>query len=144
MKIGPSEAKYLRLTFAVNEPGRIANLGVYSTPNVSAFTMPRARKTDAKSGSVAMVSYNVTDLHAKARAVYVSSGEDVKQANNMIDDQPGTVYNFAPPDAAPTAVVDLGKVTKVTPDLGIVFAGSRDTRLLRNAVVARRAAGSVG
>ena len=31
----------------------------------------------------------------------------------MIDDQPGTVYNFAPPDAAPTAVVDLGKVTKL-------------------------------
>jgi len=60
-----------------------------------------------------MVSYNLTDLHARARAVYVSSGEDVKQANNMIDDQPGTVYNFAPPDAAPTAVVDLGKVTKL-------------------------------
>ena len=113
VKIGPSEAKYLRLTFDVNEPGRIADLGIYSTPTVSAFTMPRVRKTESTSDSVAMVSYKVTDLHAKARAVYVSSGEDVKQANNMIDDQPGTVYNFAPPDAAPTAVVDLGKVTKL-------------------------------
>ncbi|HJT82341.1 MAG TPA: hypothetical protein VJ719_14195 [Chthoniobacterales bacterium] len=111
VKIGPSEAKYLRLTFNVTEPGRIADLGVYSTPTVSAFTMPRARKT--ASDSLAMVSYKVSDLHAKARAVYVSSGEDVKQANNMIDDQPGTVYNFAPPDAAPTAVVDLGKATKL-------------------------------
>ena len=107
VKVGPSEAKYLKLTFNVNEPGRIADLGVYSTPTVAAFTMPR------KSESVGMVSYNLTNLHAKARAVYVSSGEDVKQANNMIDDQPGTVYNFAPPDAAPTAVVDLGKVTKL-------------------------------
>jgi len=113
VKVGPSEAKYLRLTFNVNEPGRIADLGVYSTPTVAAFTMPRARKGDPKSESMGMVSYNVTDLHAKARAVYVSSGEDVKAANNMIDDQPGTVYNFAPPDAAPTAVVDLGKVTKL-------------------------------
>jgi hypothetical protein len=112
VKVGPSEAKYLKLTFNVNEAGRIADLGIYSTPTVAAFTMPRTRK-DEKSERIAMVSYNVTDLHARARAVYVSSGEDVKQANNMIDDQPGTVYNFAPPDAAPTAVVDLGKATKL-------------------------------
>lgn len=107
-KIGPSEAKYLKLTFNITEPGRIADLGVYSTSTVAAFTMPRP-----KSENLAMVNYNLTNLHAKARAVYVSSGDDVKQANNMIDDQPGTVYNFATPDAAPTAVVDLGKVTKL-------------------------------
>jgi len=110
IKVGPSEAKYLRLTFNINESGRVADLGIYSTPTVAAFTMPHSRKGESKSESVAMVSYNVTDLHARARAVYVSSGEDVKQANNMIDDQPGTVYNFAPPDAAPTAVVDLEKL----------------------------------
>jgi len=114
VKIGPSEAKYLKLTFNINEPGHIADLGVYSTPTVAAFTMPRTRKTDSgKPENVAMVSYNLTDLHAKARAVYVSSGEDVKSANNMIDDQPGTVYNFSAPDVAPTAVVDLGKSTKL-------------------------------
>jgi len=109
MKVGPSEAKYLRLTFDVNEPGRIADIGVYSTSTVAAFTMPRMPQAD----SVGTVNYNLTNLHARARAVYVSSGNDVKQANNMIDDQPGTVYNFAPPDANPTAVVDLGKVTKL-------------------------------
>lgn len=114
IKIGPSEAKYIRLTFNANEAGHIADLGIYSTPTVAAFTMPRTRKAESgKSENLAMVSYNLTDLHAKARAVYVSSGEDVKSANNMIDDQPGTVYNFAPPDAAPTAVVDLGKATKL-------------------------------
>jgi hypothetical protein len=114
VKIGPSEAKYLKLTFNVNEPGRIADLGIYSTPTVAAFTMPRPRQGDSgKSENVAMVGYNLTDLHARARAVYVSSGDDVKQANNMIDDQPGTVYNFAPPDSAPTAIVDLGKITKL-------------------------------
>jgi hypothetical protein len=113
-KIGPSEAKYLRLTFNVNEPGRIGYIGVYSTSTVAAFTMPRSRTFGpGKSESLAMVSYNLTDLHTKARAIYVSSGDDVKQANNMIDDQPETVYNFSSPDAAPTAVVDLGKLTKL-------------------------------
>ena len=111
-KIGPSEAKYVKLTFNVTEPGRIAGLGVYSTPAVSDFTMPRSRKVvPDKSESFALISYNLTDVHAKARALYVSSGEDLKQANNMIDDQPATSYSFAANDAAPTAIIDLGKVT---------------------------------
>ena len=113
VKIGPAEAKYVRLTFTVTEPGRIAGLGVYSTAAVSDFTMPRARKFALadKSESLALISYNLTDLHAKARALYVSSGDDLKQANNMIDDQPATNYSFAANDAAPTTVVDLGKPT---------------------------------
>jgi hypothetical protein len=107
-KIGPAEAKYVRLTFDVTQSGHIAGLGVYSAAAaVSDFTMPRSRK----SANIALVGYNVTDLHAKARALYVSSGDDLKQANNMIDDQPATSYNFAANDATPTAVVDLGKPT---------------------------------
>jgi hypothetical protein len=39
--------------------------------------------------------------------LYVSSG-DVNRVNAMIDDQPATAYQFAPNDAAPTAVIDLG------------------------------------
>ena len=113
-KIGPSEAKYVRLTFNVTEAGHIAGLGVYSTPTVASFAMPRARKADyQQSGTFALMSYNLTDLHAKARAAFVSSGDDVKQANNMIDDQPSTVYNFSTSDATPVAVIDLGKVTKL-------------------------------
>ncbi|MEY2537600.1 MAG: hypothetical protein QOG67_1340 [Verrucomicrobiota bacterium] len=113
-KIGPSEAKYVRLTFNVSDSGRIAALGVYSTPTVAAFAMPRARKFAAnQSEGLTLISNNLTDLHAKARAAYVSSGDDVKAANNMIDDQPGTVYNFAAADASPMAVIDLGKVTKL-------------------------------
>jgi hypothetical protein len=111
-KIGPSEAKYVMLSFDVTEPGQIAGLGVYSPPSVAAFTMPRARKTNSdRSGAFALVNYNLTDLHAKARALYVSSGDDVRQANNMIDDQSSTIYGFSPSDAEPTAVIDLGKVT---------------------------------
>ena len=113
-KIGPSEAKYLKLTFNVTEAGRIAGLGVYSTPAVSDFTAPRSRKIiDDKSESFALISYNLSDVHAKARALYVSSGDDLKQANNMIDDQLATGYSFAANDPAPTAIIDLGRVTNL-------------------------------
>ncbi len=109
--VGPSEAKYVRLTFNVSEPGRIAGFGVYSTPRVSDFTAPRTRKLPVqdKSDSFALISYNLTDIHAKGRALYVSSGSDVRQANNMIDDQTTTAYSFGSEDVAPTAVIDLGK-----------------------------------
>ena len=112
-KIGPAEAKYVRLTFDVAEPGRIAGLGIYSTPALSAFTMPRASKLNVqdKSETFGLISYNLTDVHAKARALYVSSGDDLVQANNMIDGQPASSYNFGANDAMPATVIDLGKVT---------------------------------
>jgi hypothetical protein len=113
VKVGPTEAKYVRLTFDVTEPGRISGLGVYSTAAVSDFTMSRPRKIAVadKSKSLGLVSYNLTDLHAQARMLYVSSGDDIKQANNMIDEQPATSYSFAASDVAPATVVDLGKPT---------------------------------
>jgi hypothetical protein len=112
VKIGPSEAKYVKLTFNVTQPGRIAGFGLYSTPAVADFTMPRPRKVnfEGKSESFALITSNLTDVHSRARALYVSSGGEVKDANNMIDDQPATTYTFARGDATPTAVIDLGKV----------------------------------
>lgn len=111
-KIGPTEAKYVRLSFNVSQPGRIAAFGLYSTPAVSDFTMPRPRKVsfEEKSHNFALITSNLTDVHSKARALYVSSGSEVKNGNNMIDDQPATTYTFAAGDTSPTAVVDLGKV----------------------------------
>jgi hypothetical protein len=112
-KIGPAEAKYVRLTFDVAEAGRIAGLGIYSTPALSAFTMPRAHKVapQEKSETFGLISYNLTDVHAKSRALYVSSGDDLAQANNMIDGQPASSYSFRAGDAMPAAIIDLGKVT---------------------------------
>jgi hypothetical protein len=112
--VGPSDAKYVKLTFNVTEPGRIAGLGVYSVPVVADFTMPRVhRATQENSENIAFISYNLSDVHAKARALYVSSGADLQQANRMIDNQPGTTYTFSADDATPTAVIDLGKETAV-------------------------------
>ncbi|MDQ6656301.1 MAG: hypothetical protein M3Y80_10870 [Verrucomicrobiota bacterium] len=106
--IGAGEAKYVRLTFNVTEPGRIAGLGVYSTGRISEFTAPRTTGGDNDKATFGLVSYSQTDMHAKARALYVSSGADLKEANKMIDDQTVTTYSFAAGDAAPTAVIDLG------------------------------------
>jgi hypothetical protein len=112
--VGPNEAKYLKLTFNITQAGRIARLGVYSTPAISDFTMPRARRVlPNQSESLTSVSYNLSDVHTKARALYVSSGTDLAEANNMIDDQPGTTYSFSVEDAGPTVVIDLAKETSV-------------------------------
>jgi hypothetical protein len=114
-RIGPAEAKYVRLTFNVSSPGGIGNLGVYSAGAVSDFTMPRTRKIAAGTSAEAMAkaNYNLADLHAKARTIFVSSGDDLKLANNMIDGQPGTAYAFAANDAAPATIIDLGRFVSV-------------------------------
>jgi len=111
--VDPGEAKYVRLTFNVSEAGPIYGFAVYATPQVSDFTAPRSRKLPAwdQSDSFALVSYNLAEIHAKARALYISSGADVKQANNMIDGQTTSSHTFAPDDANPTTVIDLGKVS---------------------------------
>ena len=114
-KIGPGEAKYVKLHLNITHPGRIAAFGVYATPALSDFTMPRPRKVsfEDESATFALISSNFSDLHARARGLYVSSG-DAEQANNMIDDQPATSYKFANGDAAPTAVIDLGRERSLT------------------------------
>ena len=114
-KVGPGEAKYVRLTFDVTEPGRIAGLGIYSTPTVADFTMPRPRKVSLQdsSDSFALISYNLTNLHSKSRVLYVSSGDDLNLANNMIDSQPGTTFGFAATDNSPIAIIDFGKVVPI-------------------------------
>jgi hypothetical protein len=112
--VGPSEAKYVRLSFKVTEPGRIAALGVYGSPSVATFTMPRRRQVNVdESSSFGLISLNLSDVHAKSRALYVSSGDEIREANNMIDDQSTTTYTFAPNDPEPTAIIDLGKMTSL-------------------------------
>jgi len=115
IKVGPGEAKYVQLNLKITHPGRLAAFGVYATPALSDFTMPRPRKVsfENESATFALISSNLSDLHTRARGLYVSSG-DAAQANNMIDDQPTTSYKFAAGDAAPTAVIDLGRERSLT------------------------------
>ena len=135
VKIGPGEAKYVKLSFNVTHPGRIAAFGVYATPALSDFTMPRPRKVsfEENSASFALINFNFSDVHAKARGLYVSSG-DVAQINSMIDDQPATAYQFANDDTEPTVVIDLGRERNLS-RLSAIYAsqpGSVDFYVLRS------------
>lgn len=60
--------------------------------------------------SFALMNYNV---RTTARALYVSSGDDVKLANKMIDDQAATSFGFSASDNSPVTIIDLGKVSTV-------------------------------
>jgi hypothetical protein len=81
---------------------------------VATFTMPRRRQVNVdESSSFGLISVNLSDVHAKSRALYVSSGDEIREANNMIDDQSATTYTFAPNDPEPTAIIDLGKMTSL-------------------------------
>ena len=60
----------------------------------------------------ALINYSVANTR-QARALYVSSGNDLKLANSMIDNQSATSFGFSAEDNSPTAVIDLGKVSTV-------------------------------
>jgi hypothetical protein len=138
-EIGPSDAKYVRLTFNVTRPGRIASLGVYSTPAVSDFTTPRPQNMmPDEPANVSLISYNLADVHVKARALYVSSGADLTKANSMLDEQAATAYRFAPSDPSPTVVIDLGREMPVRRISAMYSArqGMIDFYVLRNLPVA--------
>ncbi|HEX7517035.1 MAG TPA: hypothetical protein VF345_07085 [Chthoniobacterales bacterium] len=61
----------------------------------------------------ALINYNLRDVRTKVHALYVSSGNDLKLASSMIDDQVATSFGFSAEDKSPTAVIDLGKVCTV-------------------------------
>jgi len=69
-----------------------------------------AKSNLSPQASFALINYNV---RTQARALYVSSGGDLKLANNMIDDQAATSFVFSPTDNSPVTIIDLGKVATV-------------------------------
>jgi len=69
-----------------------------------------AKSNLSPQASFALINYNV---RTRARALYVSSGTDLKLANNMIDDQAATSFDFSPADNSPVTIIDLGKVSTI-------------------------------
>ena len=71
LQVGPEEAKYVRLDFNLTRSGRIAAFGVYATPALSDFTMPRPRKISfaETSPSFALINFSLSDLHMRARGL---------------------------------------------------------------------------
>lgn len=109
VNVGPAEAKYVKLTFDVTAPGRIAGLGVYGSSSVGSLALRRGlQKGMPKSEPASFGFVSLTNADLKARTIYVSSG--AAGASNMIGNQIATSHSFAPDDASPVAIVDLGKV----------------------------------
>lgn len=122
IKVAPTEAKYIKLTFKVTKTGRVADFGIYPISLVSNFGMPQ----EAKSAGRAQINYNFGDICPRARAIYVSSGDDLKLANNMIDGRPATSYGFAANDIRPTAIIDLGQDTRLG-RISSIFSPAKST-----------------
>jgi hypothetical protein len=112
-RVGPIEAKYIRLILDVRTAGRVGNLGIYSAAPVSDFTVPRPRKIAANKTIGDGAKIDFADLHGQARIIFVSSGRDLRLANNMIDGQVGSTYAFATNDTTPATIIDLGRVVPI-------------------------------
>jgi hypothetical protein len=79
-------------------------------PDAASEISPAANANLGPQASFALMNYKV---RTTSRALYVSSGSDLKLANNMIDDQAATSFGFSPTDNSPVAIIDLGKVATV-------------------------------
>lgn len=91
-----------------------ADVVLHKAPPLAAQTAINSDQSHlGPQATFALVNYNVRDARTKARALYVSSGSDLKLANNMVDDQVATSFGFSAEDKSPTAVIDLGKVCPV-------------------------------
>jgi hypothetical protein len=112
-RVGPGEAKYIRLTFDLKEPGRISALEVLSTPGTSDLSGARPQSVTFQSENAVLIGHNLANLGGRARVLYVTSGDDLAQANKMIDNHPGTQFSFATNDGSPAVIVDLGKIASI-------------------------------
>lgn len=79
-------------------------------PDIAPAQVSADKSNLGPQASFALINYNV---RTKARTLYVSSGNDLMLANNMIDNQAETSFGFSAQDNSPVAVIDLGKVSTV-------------------------------
>jgi hypothetical protein len=81
-------------------------------PNTAEVPANTAESRLGPQATFALVNYSVEKTR-QVRALYVSSGSDLKLANSMIDEQTSTSFGFSSQDNSPTAVIDLGKTCTV-------------------------------
>ena len=107
------EARYVKLSFKVQKPGRIAALGLYGKQSLETFAarqgnVLRIANTFATDRLEDILNFNFANLYARARVVFVSSGMTTS-ARRMIDDDTATAYRFAASDPRPTVIVELAE-----------------------------------
>jgi hypothetical protein len=96
-------------------PGVLASDVVLQKVPLGAAQAPTNRTQShlGPQATFALINYNLRDARPKASALYVSSGDDLKLASSMIDDQVATSFGFSAEDKSPTAVIDLGKICPI-------------------------------
>ena len=113
------EARYVKLSFNVDKPGRIAALGLYGGETLERFALRQQQTSDQMAwlsttvsgrakGIEDQLNFNFANLYAKAQVVHVSSGA-VQTAQRMIDDDNETGFRFADSDGNPTVIVELAE-----------------------------------
>lgn len=105
------EAKYVRLSFHVENEGRIAALGLYGQDSLKNFAEKQGHIIQVKNSAAAhslenIVNFNFANLYARAHVVFVSSGSPFN-AERMIDDDTVTSFHFSKTDPHPTVIVEL-------------------------------------
>jgi hypothetical protein len=118
------EARYVRLSFQVEKPGRIASLGLYGGETLERFALRQQQVAQQLSwiapGTTRIsagraedhLNFNFANSYAKGRVVYVSSGP-LASARRMIDDDNETGFHFAADDAHPTVIVELAQSSEL-------------------------------
>src|SRR4029077_16177797 len=92
------EAKYVRLSFHVENEGRIAALGLYGQDSLKNFAEKQGHIIQVKNSAAALsleniVNFNFANLYARAHVVFVSSGSPFN-AERLIDDDSITSFHF--------------------------------------------------
>jgi hypothetical protein len=111
------EARYVKLSFHVQTPGRIASLGLYGAETLERFAARQQQNHRQIAWAANQVvsrrledtlNFSFANLYANARVVYVSSGV-APAAMRMIDDDRDTGFRFDPADPHPTAIIELAE-----------------------------------
>jgi hypothetical protein len=96
-------------------PGAHAStLVLHQIPQSSAETRSATSQSElGPQATFALVNFDLAARQNKARALYVSSGNDLSQARDIIDEKVATSFAFAAEDNSPIAIIDLGRTCAV-------------------------------
>ncbi|NJK92447.1 MAG: hypothetical protein HC904_11805 [Blastochloris sp.] len=111
VKFPMTEGLVVKIDFKMSKAGRIAGFGIFGeTRNTGLVEKPQQVKETQPISQI--VNYDYADMATNISNVsHVSSKgkeKDLAQANNMIDGNINSYYEFDPADPTPIAVVDLG------------------------------------
>lgn len=114
--LGSLDARYVKLDFDTQVPGRISGLGVFGLLTINTldprqanvYTVTANPGTNTSTGNMGgNVFFDAANLSTGAKVVQVSRGGSVPSAQALLDGNAETNYTFDPTDPAPTVVVDL-------------------------------------